>query len=78
MEKHIAVKVSGTDQSPLEATIRPGTTCGDLLDALGLSRNLVLTQDPAGVPFGAEETIFDKVTEGAKLYATPQMAVGEK
>lgn len=75
MEKHIVVKVAGATE-PQEATIHPGTTCRDLLDALGLARNLLLTQDPAGTPFGVDETIFDKVADGQKLYAVPPMEVG--
>jgi len=76
VEKHIVVKVAGAAE-PREATIHPGTTCGDLLDALGLGRNLLLTQDPAGTPFGADESIFDKVADGQKLYAVPPMEVGK-
>ncbi len=76
MEKHIVVKVAGAAE-PQEATIHPGTTCRDLLDALGLARNLLLTQDPAGTPFGADESLFDKVADGAKLYAVPPMEVGQ-
>lgn len=75
MEKRIVVKVAGAAE-PQEATIHPGTTCRDLLDALGLGRNLLLTQDPAGVPFGAEESIFDKLADGTKVYAVPPMEVG--
>lgn len=78
MDKHIVVKVAGAEAAiPLEATIHPGTTCRDLLDALGLARNLLLTQDPAGTPFGADESLFDKVADGQKLYAVPPMEVGK-
>lgn len=76
MEKHIVVKVAGAAE-PREATIHPGTTCRDLLDALGLSRNLLLTQDPAGTPFGVDENIWDKVEDGQKLYCIPAMEVGK-
>lgn len=75
MEKNVVVKVAGSAM-PLEAKIHPGTTCRDLLDALGLGRNLLLTQDPAGTPFGADESLFDKVADGQKLYAVPPMEVG--
>ena len=76
MEKHIVVKVAGAAE-PREAMIHPGTTCRGLLDALGLGRNLLLTQDPAGTPFGADESLFDKVADGQKLYAVPPMEVGK-
>ncbi len=46
--KHIVVKVAGAAE-PQEATIHPGTTSRDLLDALGLAGNLLLTQDPASI-----------------------------
>lgn len=75
MEKHIVVKVAGGAE-PIEAVLRPGTTCRDLLDALGLSRNLILTQDPAGNPFGADEVLWDKIEDGQKIYAAPAMEVG--
>ena len=77
MEKNIVVKVAGAAE-PQETTIHPGTTCRDLLDALGLGRNLLLTNDPTnGAPFGADESLFDKVAEGSKLYAVPPMEVGK-
>lgn len=77
MEKHIVVKVAGAAE-PREAIIHPATTSRELLDALGLSRNLLLTQDPAGTPFGTDESLWDKVADGQKLYAVPPMEVGKK
>jgi hypothetical protein len=77
MEKNVVVKVAGAAE-PHEAKIHPGTTCRDLLDALGLARNLLLTQDPAGTPFGTDESLFDKVADGQKLYAVPPMEVGKE
>jgi|CXWL01.1.fsa_nt_gi hypothetical protein len=76
MEKQIVVKVAGAGE-PKEATIHPGTTAGDLLDGLGLSRSLLLTQDPAGVPFASNEVLWDKVGNGAKVFACPAMEVGK-
>lgn len=75
MEKQLVIKTVGAGE-PQEATIHPGTTCRDLLDALGLSRNLLITQDPAGTPFGLDENLWDKVENGQKLYAAPAMEVG--
>ena len=75
MEKNVVVKVAGGTE-PREAVIHPGTTCRDLLNALGLSRNLLLTSDPSGTPFGADEGLWDKVEDGSKLYAVPPMEVG--
>lgn len=77
MEKNVVVKVAGAAE-PHEAKIHPGTTAADLLEALGLARNLLLTQDPAGTPFGADESLFDKVADGQKLYAVPPMEVGKE
>lgn len=77
MEKQIVVKTVGTGE-PQEAVIHPGTSCRDLLDALNLSRNLLITQDPAGTPFGIDEILWDRVENGQKLYAVPPMEVGEK
>ena len=75
MDKNIVIKVAGATE-PKEAAIHPGTTCRDLLDALNLDRSLLVTQDPAGVPFGIDENIFEKVAEGQKLYCVPAMEVG--
>lgn len=75
MNKQIVVKIAGAPE-PREATIHPGTTTRDLLDALGLSRNLLLTQDPASNPFGMDEVLWDKLADGAKAYAMPAMEVG--
>ena len=77
MEKQIIVKVAGAGE-PREASIHPGTTSRELMDALGLSRSLLITQDPAGTPFGIDEILWDKVENGQKLYAAPPMEVGKK
>jgi len=71
------VKVAGAGE-PREAVISPGVTSRDLLESLGLGTNLLITQDPAGAPFGVDETLFDKIQEGQKLYASPAMEVGLK
>lgn len=76
MEKHLAVKVAGSGE-PRELTIHPGSTAGDVLDTLDLSRSLVLIQDSTGKPFGLGEMLWDKVSDGQKLYAVPPMDVGE-
>ena len=77
MDKNVVIKIAGA-ALPLEAKIHPGSTSRDLLEALGLSRNLLLTQDPAGTPFGADESIYDKLADGQKLYAVPPMEVGKE
>ena len=77
MEKRVVLKVAGAASGePKEALIHPATTSRDLLDALGLSRNLLITQDPAGSPFGIDEVLWDKVQDGQKLFASPAMEVG--
>ncbi|MDD5491195.1 MAG: hypothetical protein PHV60_00745 [bacterium] len=76
MEKHIVVKVSGA-REPLDVTIHPGTTAAEVLQALGLPASVLLTRDPAGQPFGADEVVFESLEEGAKVYAAPPMEVGK-
>ena len=77
MEKHLVIKISGSTEEPKELTIHPGTTVKDVLDSLGISRNMILTQDPAsGTPFGIDEVLYDRVDNGSKLYCVPQMEVG--
>lgn len=75
MEKTIAVKIAGAGE-PKEVVIHPGSTTRDVLAALGAGRDLILTQDPAGNPFGLDETLWDKIENGQKLYAVPPMEVG--
>lgn len=76
MEKHLLLKVSGAGGEPQEVVIRPGVTSRDVLESAGLSGNLFLTADPAGEPFGPDEVLWDKVTDGAKIFAVPPMSVG--
>lgn len=76
MAKVIVVKVAGAPE-PREITVHPGTTAGEVLRGLGLSGDMLLTKDPAGVPFGADEVIYDAVEDGSKLFAAPAMEVGE-
>jgi len=76
MEKRIAVKIAGAPE-PRETVIRPGTTCRDLLEALGLGTDLLVTQDPAGNPFGLEEVLWDKIQDGQKIFCVPAMQVGK-
>ena len=75
MEKRVAVKIAGAAE-PRETVIHPGTTCRDLLEALGLSRDLLVTQDPAGNPFGVDEVLWDKIQDGQKIFCVPAMQVG--
>jgi hypothetical protein len=52
------------------------TTAGDLVDAAGLESKYTLSLG-AGLPaFGRDEKIFDRVTDGGKVYATPPIVVG--
>lgn len=76
MEKHLLLKVSGRGGKPEEISIRPGVTTKDVLEQANISTNFFLTADPDGEPFGPDEVLWDKVEDGAKLFAVAPMKVG--
>ena len=75
MEKQIVVKVAGAGE-PKELALHPGVTTAEVLSTLELPKNLVLKADPSGVGFGLEEILWDRVDDGQKLWAVPEMPVG--
>ena len=78
MTKRIVVKIAGTgNEEPREIDIHPGTTTKDVLDALGVGRNMMLTKDPAGEPFASGENLWT-LAEGQKVFCAPVMEVGRK
>ena len=76
MEKRIVIKVAGAGE-PRDIVLRPGVTTKDVLDNLGLGRNMMLTQDAAGEPFAADENLWAKLEDGQKIYCAPTMEVGQ-
>ena len=58
-----------------DVSIAPGTTAGDVLQHLGLRPGDFWISGKSGEPLGTEETLFDKVPDGGKLYASSQAKV---
>ena len=76
MEKRLLLKVAGAEGEPHEIIIRPGVTASDILESAGLDKNLFLTVNPKSEPLGPNEVVWDKVEDGSKIFAVPQMQVG--
>jgi hypothetical protein len=76
--KVCAVVISGAapGENVKELEIRPGSTAGDALRALGLGDGYVLSKEGSGHGFAAEEDLFAQVEDGQKLRATPIAEVG--
>ena len=55
--------------------IEPGTTAGDVLNQLNL-RDYLLSKGPNDPFFANAETIYDKVKDGEKIFASTKADVG--
>lgn len=72
--KRISVVVAGTGQIR-DLEIQPGTSAGDILAQLQL-RDYQLSRGP-NEPFLAHaESVYDKVNDGEKLFASTKAEVG--
>ncbi len=76
MEKHILLKVAGSEAEPQEVVIRPGVTAKEILASAQLDPGLFLTANPAGEPLARDEVVWEHVEDGGKLWAVPSMQVG--
>ena len=72
--KQVAVSILGSGQL-LDRTIAPGTTAADLLRDVNLPQGL-LSKKPDGDYFANSESIYDKVNDGQKLFASTPASVG--
>ena len=71
--KKLSVVVAGTGQIQ-DVEIQPGTTAGDVLHQLKLQDYLL---SKANEPFFAmAESIYDKVNDGEKIFASTKAEVG--
>jgi len=73
--KQVAVKVAGSEAEPLDITIAPGQTAGEVVTQLGLT-GFILSFPNSQRFFGNEETIYTQVVDGDKLVATTPAQVG--
>lgn len=72
--KRLSVVVAGTGQIR-DVEIQPGTSAGDVLRQLNLN-DYLLSKGPNEPFFAAAETIYDKVKDGEKVFASTKAEVG--
>ncbi len=72
--KRLSVVVAGTGQIR-DVEIQPGTTAGDVLNQLNL-RDYLLSKGPNEPFFANADSIYDKVGDGEKIFASTKAEVG--
>lgn len=72
--KRLSVVVAGTGQIR-DIEIESGTTAGDILNQLDLSGYL-LSRGPDDPFFANAESVYDKVGDGEKIFASTKAEVG--
>ena len=72
--KKLSVVVAGTGQIR-DVEIQSGTTAADVLNQLGI-RDYLLSKGPNDPFFAAAESIYDKVNDGEKIFASTKADVG--
>lgn len=72
--KRLSVVIAGTGQIR-DVEIQPGTTAGDVLNQLSIP-DYLLSKGPNDPFFANRETIFDKVEDGTKIFASTKADVG--
>lgn len=72
--KRLSVVVAGTGQIR-DIEIQPGTTASDVLRQLNLG-DYLLSKGPNDPFFAQAESIFDKVADGEKIFASTKAEVG--
>lgn len=73
--KKLSVVVAGSGQIK-DLEIQPGTTAGDVLNQLSL-RDYILSKGPNDPFFAAAESVYDKVGDGEKIFASTKADVGQ-
>src|ERR1700693_4067295 len=72
--KRLSVVVAGTGQIR-DVEIQPGTTAGDILNQPAL-KDYLLSKGPNDPFFAAAESVYDKVNDGEKIFASTKAEVG--
>ena len=72
--KKLSVVVAGTGNIH-DVQIQSGTTAGDVLHQLNL-QDYLLSKGPNDPFFAATESIYDKVKDGEKIFASTKAEVG--
>ena len=73
--KRLSVVIAGTGQIR-DVEIEPGTTAGDILNQLSI-KDYLLSKGPNDPFFPAAESVYDKVGDGEKIFASTKAAVGK-
>lgn len=73
LTKRLLVVVVGTGQIH-DIEIRPATTAGDILTELDL-KDYLLSKGPAEPIFAADDSVYDKVGDWEKLFASTKAVV---
>ena len=74
--KELAIKVAGTEDDPIDTTLYPGTTVGEILAQHNLQGYLLSTGPDSRRFFGDDENLYPLVVDGDKLFATTKALVG--
>jgi hypothetical protein len=72
--KKLSVVIAGTGQIR-DVEIQSGTSAGDVLHQLNLS-DYLLSKGPNEPFFASAESIYDKVNDGEKVFASTKAEVG--
>jgi len=72
--KKLSVVIAGSGQIR-DVEIQPGTTASDILQQLSLTGYL-LSRGPNEPFFAAAESVYDKVGDGEKIFASTKAEVG--
>ena len=72
--KRLSVVVAGTGQIR-DIEIEPGTSAGDVLEQLALP-DYLLSKGPNDPFFANADSIYDKVEDGEKIFASTKAEVG--
>ena len=72
--KKLSVVVAGTGQIR-DVEIKSGTTAGDILNELNLP-DYLLSKGPNEPFFATAESVYDKVRDGEKIFASTKAEVG--
>ena len=74
-EKRIAVVTAESGQIR-DMQILPGTTTSDVRRHLGLDSQYLLSTGRGDPPFGEDENIYERLSDGAKVFASTPVEVG--
>ncbi|MGA2186513.1 MAG: hypothetical protein ABSH47_26145 [Bryobacteraceae bacterium] len=72
--KKLSVVIAGSGQIR-DVEIQPGTSAGDILHQLDLP-DYLLSKGPNEPFFTATESVYDKVKDGEKIFASTKAEVG--